>query len=65
MLRIIIAWINFLEKEFRAKAVLIDGKYVVVRILCSDCRFKGSDKTKRCWDGTSQGCDEFIYKDQS
>jgi hypothetical protein len=28
MLGIVLAWIKFLEKELRAKAVKVDGKYV-------------------------------------
>jgi hypothetical protein len=65
MLGIVLAWIKFLEKEFRAKAVKVDGKCVVVFVTCENCRLKGSERTKKCLNGRSQGCGEFIYKGQS
>ena len=64
MLGIVLAWIKFLEKELRAKAVKVDGKYVVVLNTCENCRLKGSERTKKCLNGRSQGCHEFIYKGQ-
>ena len=65
MLRIIYAWIRFLEKEFRAKVVEVDGKYEVVLVTCENCKLKGSERSKKCLNGRSQGCTEFIYKGRS
>ena len=63
LLRVIYAWFEFLEKHFNAKAVEINGIYKVVPILCENCYFKYTAKTKNCSTPNSVGCPHWKHKE--
>lgn len=51
--RVVIAWIKFMEEHCNAKAVEIDGVFKVVPVRCGNCSFKNTNKTKHCTPSSS------------
>lgn len=63
LMRIICAWIKFLEKKHNARAIEVDGDFKVVPMTCETCFYKDSDETKYCPTSSSVGCTTWKYKE--
>lgn len=63
LMRVIYAWIKFLEKKYNARAVEVNGDFKVVSMICETCFYIYTDKTKYCKTPTSTGCPEWKHKE--
>ena len=57
---IVVAWIEFLQKEHNAK---VGNAFKVVPMTCENCFHKYTSKTKLCTTSSSVGCPDWAYKE--
>ncbi|MBW2644589.1 MAG: hypothetical protein JRE23_00165 [Deltaproteobacteria bacterium] len=60
---IVVAWIEFLQKEHNAKAVKVNGVFKVVPMTCETCLHKYTSDTKLCTTSSSVGCPTWKHKE--
>ena len=63
LMRVIYAWIKFLEEKYNARAVEVNGDFKVVPMICGTCFYENSDKTKHCPTSSSVGCFKWKHKE--
>jgi len=63
LMRVIYAWIKFLEEKHNARAIEVDGDFKVVSMICETCLYIDSDKTKYCPTPSSVGCSTWKHKE--
>lgn len=64
LMRVIYAWIKFLEEKYNARAIEADGVFKVVPMICETCLYKDGDETKYCPTPSSVGCPTWKYKEE-
>ena len=64
LMRVIYAWIKFLEEKYNARAIEVDGDFKVVSMGCETCFHKYTSKTKLCTTSSSVGCHHWAYKEE-
>ena len=60
---IVVAWIEYFQEQYNAKAVKVNGKFKVVQMICENCFYKYSGETKHCATPNSTGCPTWKFKE--